>query len=432
MSLADDAVARIDRKELIDFALTICNIDTAGPTEARVAEYIYEWLKQEGFKARKIGLLADRFNVMGKLPGTGGGYSLLFNSHMDTAVRASDVWRRRDPAADVYHKAWIEGDQLVGEGIVNDKGPMAAFLIAAKAVKATGVSLKGDLLLTGVVGETSREPCDDPPGALVETKDLGARFLVTHGGVADYALVAEGTGFSIVSIEAGEAWFKITWLSDHPGYYTPYLPDRTTMPESPNMIVRAAVAVEALERWAAEYQKRYSYESSGGPVTPKAQVGAIRGGDSTGIGGTPEVCSLYLGVFTVPDQNSLDLKNEIEDVLREAGVPPTEIELYHFRRGYEAKNVERLKQAVLRAHIATFGSPPPPPNPATCSMWRDVNIFNEVGIPALTYGPRSQSHSYKRSFPIDALYKAACVYARTIVDLCNQERPRSLGRSWGS
>lgn len=428
MSLADDAVARIDRKELIDFALTICNIDSAGPTEARVAEYVYEWLKQEGFKARKVGLLADRFNVMGKLPGTGSGYSLLFNSHMDTAVRASDIWRRRDPTADVYHKAWIEGDQLVGEGIVNDKGPLAAFLIAAKAVKATGMPLKGDLLLTGVVGETSREPCDDPPGALVETKDLGARFLVTHGGVADYALVAEGTGFSIVSVEAGEAWFKITWLSDQPGFYTPYFPDRTTMQESPNMIVRAAVAVEAMERWAAGYQKRYSYGSSGGPVIPKAQVGAIRGGDATGIGGTPEVCSLYLGVFTVPDQNALDLKNEIGDALRAAGVPPTEIECYHFRRGYEAKNVERLKQALLRAHIATFGGSPPPPNPATCSMWRDVNIFNEVGIPALTYGPRSESHSYRRSFPIDALYKAACVYARTIVDLCNQEKPRSLGR----
>ena len=424
MSLADDAVARIDQRELIEFALTICNIDSAGPTEARVAEFLCEWLQKEGFKVRKVGLLSDRFNVIGKLPGTGRGYSLLFNSHMDTAVRATDIWRRKDPWADVYHKAWIEGDQLVGEGIVNDKGPMAAFLIAAKAVKATGVPLKGDLLLTGVVGETSREPCDDPPGTIIETKDLGARFLVIHGGVADYVLVAEGTGFSLVSVEAGEAWFKITWISDQPGFYTPYLPDRTTMRESPNMIVRAAVAVEALERWAAEYQKRHAYESSGGPVIPKAQLGAIRGGDSTGIGGTPEICSLYLGVFTVPHQNPLELKDEIEEVLQEAGAPASDIELYHFRRGYDAKNVERLKAAVLRAHLATFGAEPPPPNPATCSMWRDVNIFNEVGIPAITYGPRSESHSHKRSFPIDALYKAACVYARTIVDICNQEKPQ--------
>jgi len=425
MSYADDVIGRINRDELVEFALTICNIDSAGPTEARVAEYLYEWLRKDGFKARRVGLLADRFNVLGKLPGTGGGYSLLFNSHMDTAVRAADIWRRKDADADIYHKAWIEGDELVGEGMVNDKGPMAAFLIAAKAVKAAGVPLKGDLLLTGVVGETSREPCDDPPGTIVETKDLGARFLVTHGGVADYALIAEGTGFSLVSVEAGEAWFKITWISDQPGFYTPYLPDRTTMQESPNMIVRVAVAVEALERWAAEYQKRYSYQSSGGPVIPKAQIGAIRGGDSTGIGGTPEICSLYLGVFTVPNQDPLDLKNEIEDILRAAGVPPTDIELYHFRRGYEAKNLERLMDTVRRAHVATFGKEPPPPNPATCSMWRDVNIFNEVGIPALTYGPRSERHSYRRSFTIESLYQAACVYARTIVDLCNQDRPRT-------
>ena len=37
--------------------------------------------------------------------GTGGGYSLLLNSHMDTAVRATDTWLRKEPHADVHHKA---------------------------------------------------------------------------------------------------------------------------------------------------------------------------------------------------------------------------------------------------------------------------------------------------------------------------------------
>ena len=252
MSLADDVVKRISRDELIEFAQSMCNIDSAGPTEAPVAEYMYQWLQKEGFKAKKVGLLADRYNILGKLPGTGGGYSLLFNSHMDTVVRATDVWIYTDPCADLYHKAWIEGDLLVGEGIANDKGPMAAFLIAAKAVKATGVPLKGDLLLTAVVGETTHEPCDDPPGALVETEDLGARFLIAHGGVADYALVAEGTGFSLVSVECGMAWFKITWTTDQPRFYTPYSPDRTSMLESPNMIVRAAAGAPC--HWRGDRQ----------------------------------------------------------------------------------------------------------------------------------------------------------------------------------
>ena len=420
----DEILRRISKDELVQLALNICNIDSAGPNEAPVARFVGDWLQTEGFKVRKVGLLAERFNVLARLPGAGGGYSLILNSHMDTAVRVTDTWSRKDPEADIHHKAWIEGDELVGEGIVNDKGPMAAFLIAAKAIKGTGVRLKGDLLLSAVVAETSHEPSDDAPGVLVETMDLGARFLVTHGGVADYALIAEGTGFSIVTVEAGMAWYKITWVSDQPGFYTPYLPDRTTMIESPNMIVRATVAVEALEGWAMAYQKRYAHERSSGLVVPKAQIGAIRGGHSTALTSTPQICSIYLGAFIVPGQDPLSLRREIEETLIAAGVPASEVDLRLFRPGYEAKNADRITAAVRRAHEETFGSAPPQPNPATCSMWRDINIFNELGIPAITYGPRSDRHAFRKSFTIDALYRAACVYARTMVDICSQEKPR--------
>ena len=51
------------------------------------------------------------------------------------------------------------------------------------------------------------EPCDEPPGTFVESKEIGARFLITHGGVADFALVAEGTGFGLVWVEAGDLIF---------------------------------------------------------------------------------------------------------------------------------------------------------------------------------------------------------------------------------
>ena len=424
----DAVIAQIDKDELVRFALTICNIDSAGPTEAPVADYIAQWMETEGFKVRKLGLLADRFNVLGRLPGSGDGYSLLFNSHMDTSVRASDIWSRNDPNADVHHKAWIDGDDLVGEGIVNDKGPMAAFLIAAKAIKKSGIRLKGDVVLTAVVGETSHEPSSEIPGDLVETKDLGARYLATHGGVADYALIAEGTGFSIVSVEAGMAWYKIGFVSDQPGFYTPYLPDRTTMAASPNMIVRAAVGVQALEIWATDYQKRCTKEFPGGLVIPKAQIGAIRGGDPNSLGSTPQICRLHLGAFIVPGQDPLVLRREIEETLKTAGVPASEVELYLFRPGHQAKNAERITAAVLAAHEATFGGPPPKPNSATCSMWRDINIFNELGIPAITYGPRSETHSFRRSFTIEALYRATCVYARTMVNICNQEKPTSASR----
>jgi len=47
MALADDVVNNIDRNELIELALAICNIDSPGPTEAQVAEYIFNWFQKE-------------------------------------------------------------------------------------------------------------------------------------------------------------------------------------------------------------------------------------------------------------------------------------------------------------------------------------------------------------------------------------------------
>jgi acetylornithine deacetylase/succinyl-diaminopimelate desuccinylase-like protein len=427
MSTADsssvDVASLIDRDALVELTLDICNIDSAGPTEGQAAERVATWMTEAGFGIRRIGLRADRYNVLGTWRGTGGGYSLIFNSHLDTAVRLYETLRVLDPDADIHHKAWREGEELVGEGVVNDKGPMAAFLIAAKSLKLAGVELKGDVLLSAAIGETSHEPADGPPGEMQETLDLGTRFLITHGGVADFALVAEGTGFSVVSVEAGMAWYKLSWFSKQPDFYTPYLPARTTASASPNMLVRAAAAVGVLERWADGYSERYAYRAACGTVIPKAQVCSIRSGHPTQSVSTPQIASLWLGAFTPPGLDPLALRDELASALRTADLPASEIELYMFRRGYEASGAEPLIEAVTRAHLATFSTAPPEPPAPTCSMWRDVNSFNELGIPAITYGPRSERHAFRKSLTIDSLYNAAVVYARTMLDLCNQDKP---------
>jgi acetylornithine deacetylase/succinyl-diaminopimelate desuccinylase-like protein len=421
MALADDIVARIDRDALVQFALDICNIDSAVPHEAAVAEHIYQWMAREGFGARRIGLLEDRFNVMGVLPGAGGGQSLMFNGHLDTyAAREPDLVHL-DPTADVYHKAWREDDLLIGEGVVNDKGPIAAFLMAAKAIKDSGHRLKGDLVLTCVIAETSREPVDNAPGALKESKELGARFLVTHGGVADHVVVAEGTGFGLAWVEAGKFWYKVTLRSSRPPFYTPYLPDRSSLAQSPNMIVAAAAAVEALEAWAAEYQRKNTRRTEGGTIVPKVQIGAIRSGDPTRPILAPQLCELFLDLRALPGQDPLATREEIREVIARVGLT-ADVELYHFRPGYEAKNIERLADAVRRAHRATFGTEAAMANPETSSMWRDSNVFIEVGIPALSYGPRSATHSFKRALTVDSLYQAACAYTRIALDVCDQSK----------
>jgi len=417
-SSVDDVISRIDRGELVRLTLEICNIDSPVGHERAVAERLEDWFQREGFPVRRIGLLADRYNLLARLPGTPRGRpSLMFNGHMDTFSPTHPDLVQLDPMRDELHKAWVEGDLLVGDGVVNDKGPIAAFMIAAKAIKASSHQLNGELLLSAVVAETAYEQADGQPGEVIDAKELGARFLATHGGVADYVIVAEGTGFGIVWIECGKFWFKVTLRSRQPSFYTPYMPVRTTPAESPNMIVAATAAIEAIERWAESYERRSMLRSPGGEVHPKVQIGAIRSGEPTRPFLSPQLCHLYLDVHAVPGTNPLDIRDEIGAALEATGIEH-DVELYLFRPGYEAKNVEPLVAVVKEAHRAVFGDDPPPVSGPTASMWRDSNVFAELGIPVVNYGPRSASHAFRRALTIESLYRAACVYARTALAIC--------------
>ena len=70
-----------------------------------------------------------------------------------------------------------------------------------------------------------------------------------------------------------------------------------------------------------------------------------------------------------------------------------------------------------------FPSPPQIVAEPVTSMWRDTNAFNELGIPAIWYAPRSASHAARKSIAVADLVDAARVYARIAIDVCNLERP---------
>jgi acetylornithine deacetylase/succinyl-diaminopimelate desuccinylase-like protein len=417
----DEVVASIDRDEVVDLALALGNIDSPTGSEGPAGQFVFDWLTEHGFRPKKMALTEDRFNVAAWLDGSGGGYSLIYNAHLDTTLRPDANLSAKDPNDPLYHSAWVEGDEIFGDGVVNDKGPMAAFLVAAKAIRDAGYPLKGDLIVSAVAGEISREPIDEWQGPGYLSKDLGARFMVTHGAVADYALVAEGTGFGIVGIEPGKAHFKITVQTDTPRYYTPYLPRPTGLADAPNAIVRAAAVIEAFERWAYDYQQRHTYRSEVGTIVPKASVNAVRSGYPFNLTSAPQVAQLFVDTRILPGANPLDLRDELRGVLASIGVEGT-VELFLYRPGFEAVGAERLIETVRRNHDLVFAEPPLiVGEPVTC-MWRDTNAFNELGIPAISYAPRSTSHAARKAFKVKDLQDAALVYARIAMDLCNQDR----------
>ena len=412
----------VPEAELIQLALDLCNLDSPPGKEGPVGEYVYQWLNANGIKAQKVGMFPDRFNVLGTLPGSGEGYSLIFNSHMDTGKFPDDHLGLRNPGQPINHSAWREGDHLVGEGIVNDKGPMAAFLIAAKMVKEAGIPLKGDLLVSAVAGEIGVEPVDEFQAPEYMSKEVGARWLIQHGGVADYALVAEGTGFDLGWVEAGKAFFKVTVHGD-PQYYAPFQPVEPASTTHPNAILRMAVFLPVLQEWAVRYPERFTYNGKGGTIIPKVCIGAIRGGQPWFATRSSELCSVYLDVRTIPGQDPLAIKRELKELLTAQGIPG-EVELFTYRRAYEAENPDLLVESIRRCHQGAFGNEAQMARTPISSMWRDLLIFNEMGIPAVTYGPQRSVSAAGMRMTIGDLKAAAQVYAQIAVDLCTQEKPR--------
>jgi acetylornithine deacetylase/succinyl-diaminopimelate desuccinylase-like protein len=412
------AHAQIDENELVELALALGNLDSPTGEEGAASEHVHQWLALNGFEPRRVGLYPDRPNIVARIPGAGGGPSVLFNSHLDTTIAKEETLTTLNAGAPEHHTAWRDGDRLIGNGIVNNKGVMATWMIACKALKESGARLRGDLLMTMVVGEIGVEPVDEfqPPRHVA--KEAGARYLVNRGYTADYGVVAEGTDFNLCWVEAGKAFFKITVHGSEPPLYTPYLPPRTTLEESPNAIVRTVRIIEAVEEWGTRYEQENTYVCDGGTVVPKVSVNAIRSGVPYKITKTPSVCQLYADIRITPHQDPRTVERELRDVLDATGVPTT-VEPFAYRRGYEAgDDVRPLVQCVEAAHQKVFGDRPGRPIEPITSMWRDSNVFIEAGIPTVVYGPGASVGGGNFSMDISAMVDAAKVYAAIAIETC--------------
>src|SRR5260370_26649450 len=135
----------------------------------------------------------DRVNVIGRLGGRGGGKSLMFNGHIDT-IPVTEGWTV-DP--------WggkVDDKFIYGIGVSNMKSGDAAYFCAVKTLIDAGVKLKGDVLLTYVVGELQG--------------GVGTVALVKQGYRADYFVNSEPTDLQALTMHAAVFVFFIELVGD--------------------------------------------------------------------------------------------------------------------------------------------------------------------------------------------------------------------------
>ncbi len=420
---ATKVLAQIDRDELAQLGCDLTTIPSPTGQEKAIAEFILHWFEANGIKAVRQDVEFDRPNAVGIVKGDGTGLSLGFNGHTDTSFTGTEEDRRMvaniEPESELKGK--IVGNKVQGLGISNMKGGVAAFMIAGKALTKSGIKLKGDVVLAAVVGEISRTPIGPWQTKEYRGEGAGTRHLLTHGMHTDYAVVADGSDLNIVWTQTGVVQVKIQTFGKAEAAWGS---KRSTHPmEKLNAIVKMTKIIDAVERWGAEFEEKYIYNSPTGPLYPKVNIGAIEGGAPYRPNYYPGVCAIYVDVRMPPQVRPVQIKHELEKALNSTGLD-YELDIYKSLLGHEGKNVAPLVQSAEEVNEHLFGEKIKPEAPDRASIWTDTNVYNELGIPAIKIGPRGRRIGPRNEeIDVDVMLKAAQIYALIALDICGRERP---------
>jgi acetylornithine deacetylase len=175
------------------------------PEETYVQERLAGWMRAAGLEVDHWpidldevtgrpdfpGMEAPRtraWGLVGRLPGTGGGRSLMFNAHVDVVPPGEPSAWDGDPFS-----GRVEGDLLYGRGSCDMKGGLVAALTAVEELRADRP--RGDVLVACVVGE--------------EDGGLGTYALLDRGWRADACVIPEPTGLAVVPAAAGALTFRL-------------------------------------------------------------------------------------------------------------------------------------------------------------------------------------------------------------------------------
>ncbi len=198
------------RDEMVAFHQDIVRFATvntgAMPTgnETPCCEYIQTRLKGEGIEAEILESAPTRGNLIARLPGTGGGSSLLFMSHLDVVpVEDAATWSHPPFGAE------IADDKIWGRGSDDAKSVTTASYFATVLLKRLGLPLRGDLIFTATADEESGG--NYGYGWLAEhaPAKIRATYALNEGGGAPL-LSREGLLYSLALGEKGRLEVTLT------------------------------------------------------------------------------------------------------------------------------------------------------------------------------------------------------------------------------
>jgi acetylornithine deacetylase len=412
-TLPQHVLTHVDQEAMIELASVLIRIPSFKTEETPVARFLADFFHPRGYQVDLQEIEPGRLQTIATLKGAGGGASLMLNGHID--INALTLRWKRDPWTPT-----VEGDRLYGHGIQNMKGGLTSIIMAAEAVRRSGVRLKGDLVVACVAGETQGGE--------------GTHALLQSGLRTDMAVVAEPFGADhLVTVHAG-----IVHMAIHTYGITGHI---GRLEGTVNAVQKMTAVIEALQRVQFHYAPRADL-----PAFPRLNVGSIIGGRGRNYvliepPYIPDLCTILVDVHFVPGmtvdgivadiRHALDPLSAQDPELRYAiEIPPPDFFTGRRRLVMDPLDVPvdaDIVQTVARHYQTVTGQPPQAIGAVlpysytandTCHLWR-------AGIPCLLYGPgviRGSVDEDDSCVLISDMVKVTKVLALTALDVCNRER----------
>jgi acetylornithine deacetylase len=301
----EKAIKAIDGKSIAKMGMEMTAIPSPTGEEGEMGRYVAEQCRARGLRTQIQEVAENRYNVVGRLEGSGEGPSLMFNGHMDSSYsgREKELHGPGYKTHPVTRKGGGE-EWIYGAGINNMKNALATYLGVIDALQKAKVRLKGDILIAAVVGEIEKAPIDEFQGVAYAGYGTGAKYLVSHGGVADFCIIGEPTGFTVVPGNMGSVWIQFTTYGTMAHTAWAY--------RAVNAIDQMQKVISALKKWMPSYSKRHAYQG----IEPPVSIGAIEGGWRWRAVRVPVQCKLCIDVRLPPDVLPIEVFYEVRDVIR--------------------------------------------------------------------------------------------------------------------
>lgn len=326
----------INADEITQFTQQIIRRASVYGAEGELGQYLYRALQDFGLQAELHEVAAARYNVLATLPGAHPDIALLFHAHMDTVPFGA----MPDPLS-----AAITDGHIWGRGSVDQKGGLAAAVMALAAVARAGVQLDYSLGLALVIDE--------------ESEHRGSMALVERGIQARQAVITEPSGQRLIIGCKGTTPFQIRVKGKAAHGCRPWL--------GVNAVHQALRVASALDELEYPEHDVAGYDAVKGSLN----LGVIEGGRAYNI--VPDECALWFDRRTVPGETQEEVLDTVQAILDRlaAGDNPIQSELRVARPDWHWAPIKErgLRPAVTppdapistlaaRCHKAVMGAPP--------------------------------------------------------------------------